>query len=696
MSIRLRITIGFLAATVLAGSPPIFPAHTTGLPPSALPGVKSVDSVQRVVMPTVDVEALRAEDAEREHAGATVPLRFAASIPVDVTPYSSGTWETLQDGSRLWRLRIESPGAMSLNLGLEHFDLPVGASFWIHDADGAHVQGPYTAKNRNIAGGLWTAVVLGDKLVAELSVPLGMEADLRITSVNHGYRVFGERDAVGSKKRGSCNINVICPEGDPWRDQIRAVARISISGIYLCTGQMVNNSARDETPYLLTAQHCITQSYEAPSVVAYWNYETSTCSEFYGGSLSQNQSGSTWVASYPLDRASDFTLVELDQLPDPSFNVYYSGWDARDQVPDAATAIHHPGGDQKSISFENDPLTITSYLGSASPGNATHLRVEEWDAGTTEDGSSGGCLFDNATGLCIGTLSGGWAACEPYPPYGPDQPDWFGRFARHWTGGGTPDTRLSDWLDPLDTGALFLEGKNSTQSEATAVWLIPGAASLPGAESSNWKSEISVVNTGSIARNVSLYYVPGKSVWPGELLAGPFAVTPNESLYLNDPLLSKNPTSGILYASVTGDGTVAFSRTYNLSEGDATYGQGVPGIRLTDATLATEFILPMIHSSPGRFRTNVGFAQTSAGNFKVLVSIYSSESVLLAEHSYGINKAWWQVNDIFGKLGIGDLDVQGGWIRVVLERGSPAFWTTYATVIDDRTNDPTYILPVAP
>ena len=47
-------------------------------------------------------------------------------------------------------------------------------------------------------------------------------------------------------------------------------------------------------------------------------------------------------------------------------------------------------------------------------------------------------------------------------------------------------------------------------------------------------------------------------------------------------------------------------------------------------------------------------------------------------------------------MGIGNTEVQGGWIRVRLVSGSPSFWTTYATVIDDTTGDPTYVLPVAP
>jgi hypothetical protein len=184
-------------------------------------------------------------------------------------------------------------------------------------------------------------------------------------------------------------------------------------------------------------------------------YETSSCDEFFGGSLSQNQSGAILVASYLFWSGSDFALVELDAVPDPDFRVYYSGWDARDEIPNASTTIHHPGGDQKSISFDDDPPTITSYLGDVSPGDGHYLRIADWDEGTTEGGSSGACLFDGATGLCIGTLSGGWAAC------GNDDPDWYGRFARHWNGGGTSDSRLSDWLDPGNTGTLWVNGLDS-------------------------------------------------------------------------------------------------------------------------------------------------------------------------------------------------------------------------------------------
>ena len=104
----------------------------------------------------------------------------------------------------------------------------------------------------------------------------------------------------------------------------------------------------------------------------------------------------------------------------------------------------------------------------------------------------------------------------------------------------------------------------------------------------------------------------------------------------------------------------------------------------------------MVHSDPDRFRTNLGFAQTSARNFRVQVYLYDSSGTLLAEHNYPVRAAWVQINNIFKDMGVGDATVEGGWIRVRLTHGSPAYWTTYATVVDNETNDGTYVAPVAP
>ena len=257
--------VGFAFCTLIG-------AQTTGaarpLPTAMEPGELPISAVETRVMPMVDTVALEAEDLVRGSSGRPLAPRFAKNFQVTYTLDNSGTWETLNDGSRRWRLRLVSPGALSLNLGLERFELPTGAEFLIFAPDGSGAQGPYTTTNQNGNGGLWTAAVIGEEIVVELRVPKGEKATIEINSVNHGYRFFGEREALIPNKRGACNVNVVCPEGDPWRNQIRSVAGISISGMYLCTAQLVNNTAEDFTPYLLTAQHCVEQSSDAPTVVA--------------------------------------------------------------------------------------------------------------------------------------------------------------------------------------------------------------------------------------------------------------------------------------------------------------------------------------------------------------------------------------------------------------------------------------------
>ena len=112
----------------------------------------------------------------------------------------------------------------------------------------------------------------------------------------------------------------------------------------------------------------------------------------------------------------------------------------------------------KSVSVLNmtrlrSPLT----LGPSVPGDGTHVRITDWDLGTTEPGSSGSPLFDQNHRI-IGQLHGGYAAC------GNDDSDWYGRFFTSWTGGGSPTNRLSDWLDPISTGQPALDGRNLVET----------------------------------------------------------------------------------------------------------------------------------------------------------------------------------------------------------------------------------------
>jgi hypothetical protein len=437
--LALLVVVTALTATFAGAS------VTEALPTAMLhDGVLAVSALKTIEIPSIDRDAVALEDEARARAG--LAPRYAIPTPVSITPHASGDWEDIGLGERLWRLRIRSVGAVSINLGFGQYFMPKASKLLVYAADGSYVVGPFTADDNADHGELWTPVILSDDIVVELTIPTKEVGNLKLelSSINVGYRGFGE---ILSRNPGYCNNDVVCPIADGWRDEIPSVAVISTGGSLFCTGFMVNNTAEDGTPYFMTANHCGINSGNAASLVAYWNYESEDCGDLGGGSLSEYQTGSYFRASYS---TSDFTLVEMDSDPDPSYGVTFAGWDHSGANATSAVGIHQPDASVKCISFEDDATQTTSYLGTSSPGDGSHVRVVDWDSGTTEPGSSGSPLFDQNHHV-IGQLHGGYAAC------GNDDSDYYGRFSMSWTGGGTSSSRLSNWLDPTGSGATSVD-----------------------------------------------------------------------------------------------------------------------------------------------------------------------------------------------------------------------------------------------
>lgn len=406
------------------------------------------------LLPAPDIEAVLQQDAR---LSGPQPYRYAVGIPVTFDAQSSGQWTTTEAGQAIWSLALRAPAATSLSLQLADVQLPDGASLTLDNPQTGASRGPFTAADL-IAGQLWTPILRGDELRVVLRTPADKRAEsrLRISQANYGFRGFGADGP--SLKSGACNVDVVCPEGDEWRREIRSVARYTIQGLFLCTGQLMNNTAGDFRPYFLTASHCLSTEVEANGSVFYFNYETSVCGGTPDGQLEQVVSGASLMATSGAqgpDIGPDFSLLELSEAPPAEFRPYYSGWDNRPDAPESVVAIHHPAGDEKRISFEFDPAEI-SYYGEepSSPLSSllpTHLKINDWDIGTTEGGSSGSGIW-NAEHRLVGQLSGGSAAC------GNDSPDWYGRFHQNWFWLPTENTSLASYLDPTGSGVEFLDG----------------------------------------------------------------------------------------------------------------------------------------------------------------------------------------------------------------------------------------------
>ncbi len=437
------LAAGILLAAPALGNPP---TSSAALPDGGNPILEA---------PAIDAQALRTRD--KTTGSPEKVLRFAEPYLVGANTSSHGLWEALDDGQARWSLYVVAPGATDINIGFTNFFLPPGCVLRLTAADGAGRAGPYTAADNNANRQFWTPVIPGDTILIEAELPLAEAGALvlEIAAVNRGYLDLGRKGFFFDEKQGACNIDVVCPEAAAWRDESRGVGRYTISGAYLCTGTLVMNQRADFRPFFLTANHCVDTTTEAASVVVYWNYEAPTCGTLGGGSLGQNQSGSTLRATYA---ASDFTLLELNSAPNAAFNVYYAGWDCSGGAVNAAVGIHHPSGAVKAYCQENQALTSTDYLSATVNAGANHWRVIDWDLGTTEGGSSGSGLWNTANRRIVGQLHGGYAAC------GNDLSDWYGKLSVSWAGGGTSATRLRDWLDPDNTSLTGMNGQFPTNA----------------------------------------------------------------------------------------------------------------------------------------------------------------------------------------------------------------------------------------
>jgi len=407
-----------------------------------------------VLLPAIDIASLMAEDSINQ-LDKSSPWRFGFNHSVALTTNNSGEWFELNNGDRVWRLNLLCPDAKTINVIFDDFYIPDGAYMHMYNKDRTHIVGAYTHILNNKDRILGTELVEGQNITIEYFEPKSLQGQgsLSIGTITHGYRspaVLGKDFLKGLNDSGACNIDVLCPLGNGWEDQIKSVALIIVGGNGICTGALINNTIQDGKPYFLTANHCLGNP--ANWVFRFnWHSTNPSCATTApsgNGPFNQTTFNGIRRAS---NAQSDFALIELNQPLPSDWNVYYAGWDRRDFDPSFTVGIHHPNGDIKKICRDDDPAFKTTYSG------AQVWRIEQWEHGVTEGGSSGSPLFDPSKRI-IGQLLGGEAACiSSNSTQNNGRFDVYGRLAVSWDGNNA-SSRLRDWLDPLNSGVLLLDG----------------------------------------------------------------------------------------------------------------------------------------------------------------------------------------------------------------------------------------------
>jgi lysyl endopeptidase len=429
--------------------------------------------ISPIILPELNIEQLKKEDQNQ-----AFDVRFAAPTPCQISLKKNGEWSENDKNERVWTCKIKAQNGEGLSFLYKNFYLPKGARLYVFSADKKQILGPFTDANNNAAQTFMTTVILGDEVILQYFEPnsISEKGSFEIFSAYQVYKKYhlqlphnqeytrknNEESTISSFGFNSslaCHVNINCPDVDTSVRQIqKGVVRIVMvlkEGMGYCTGTLMNNTAQDGKPYILTAFHC--QDGYTP-LYNFWAfdfyYEHNACSNSTTEPKPKTLVGcdkrSGWVST-------DFLLLELTSPIPNSFNTYYNGWNRQAAAPQGKVmCMHHPSGDVKKY-LENNGTQSTFIYPSLIKWNNSVTTPAQFHfktvptKGIIEIGSSGCGLFNSKKQL-VGNFNGGdFNNCSVLEMF-------FGRLSKSWDGNGTPATRLKDWLDPIQSDSISIDG----------------------------------------------------------------------------------------------------------------------------------------------------------------------------------------------------------------------------------------------
>ena len=384
-------------------------------------GVERPLSIQVTTKELAEIELGVCEGCSHEPEALRVGITKPVSARVSLHSPEWGAVDRTYDAGRVWSAAVRSEGAFGLRLHFKRFQLPADTELYLYNERG-EVAGPYSGVGPLGSGEFWSNMVSGDTVYLQLrqygpAEPEKVRASaFDLVGVGHVGSAFARSAGVATKAfcsfNADCIVNAGCVTGlsesvDDLRYAVAKMMWVKRPYIYICTGGLLNTTGNTETPYFLTANHCISRDREAASLEAFFQFDVD-CSESYDcpkpsadpGASVPSTLGASVVAT---NRTGDFTLLLLNENA-PSGSAFM-GWNAEPVANTHGAVLHrisHPSGAPQAYSkhsVDKESFTCSSWP------RGSWIYSQDLQ-GATEGGSSGSPVVD-AQGLVVGQLSGG-------------------------------------------------------------------------------------------------------------------------------------------------------------------------------------------------------------------------------------------------------------------------------------------------
>jgi len=213
------------------------------------------------------------------------------------------------------------------------------------------------------------------------------------------------------------------------------------------------------------------------------------------------------------------------------------------------------------------------------------------------------------------------------------------------------------------------------------------ASHATGAEGSEWRTDLAILNAGATPVDVAVTFADGTRLETRRVNLGPSSI--REWIDLLRSLFGIGDTAAGAVRLDASRALMVSSRTYNDS-GEGTFGQYFPAVDAS-ATIGegTTGYLSHLRGTED-YRSNIGILNLGDDATTVRVRLWADGGVPLGaplEPSVP-GRQWLQVNDVFAATGAGSRPLAWATVEVLSPGGR--VWA-YASVVDRHTNDPVTI-----